>query len=252
MGLTTILRGFKIPVAVLDRFLEANGIKPTFGYAPIYDFPALPGADRPALDAESAFLRSRVGGDNQTRIFVPNRQGVARSTHAYVAYAYVMVLSQRKIKLAADLPDRPPPGFGELRREVLGFATAEEQPLLDVAGMQPEEEDEGEDPAGLLFVVVTDDREYPYRGPFMREVSFLSLFNFTAGFRGKSLTNVDLSFCSRTLGVPSAPWFLRVGLIYRLTGRTHTESSLRTCCPTISDKSRVIAARYYLHLRYLR
>jgi len=123
MGLTTILRGFKIPVAVLDRFLEANGVKPTFGYAPIYDLLPLPGADRPALDPQSAFLRRRVGGgDNQTRIFIPNRQGVAQSTHAYVAYVYVMVLSQREIKLAADLPDRPPPGFGELRTEVLGFA----------------------------------------------------------------------------------------------------------------------------------
>jgi len=76
MGLTTILRGFKIPVAVLDRFLEANGVKPTFGYAPIYDLLPLPGADRPALDPGSAFLHSRVGGaDNQTRIFIPNRQG---------------------------------------------------------------------------------------------------------------------------------------------------------------------------------
>ncbi|KAH6855562.1 hypothetical protein B0I37DRAFT_365165 [Chaetomium sp. MPI-CAGE-AT-0009] len=174
MGLTTILRGFKVPVAVLDRFLEANGVKPTFGFAPIYTLLSFPGADRPVLDPGSAFLRNRVGGgDNQTRIFIPNRQGVAQSTHAYVAYAYVMVLSQRKIKLAADLPDRPPPGFGELRTEMLGLATADERALLEAAGMQPG--DESEDPASMLFVVVTDDREYPYRRPFMRDVRFLFL-----------------------------------------------------------------------------
>ncbi|KAK4151837.1 hypothetical protein C8A00DRAFT_16798 [Chaetomidium leptoderma] len=167
MGLTTILRGFKIPVTLLDRFLETNGIKPTFGYPPIYDCLPLPGSDHPPLDPESAFLRNRLGGDTKTRIFVPNRQGVARSTHAYVAYAYVMVLGQRQIKFAAELPDRPPAEFGELRNEILGFAKEEEQGLLKVAGMQPDEE--GEDPASLLFVVVTDDREYPYHGPFMRE-----------------------------------------------------------------------------------
>ncbi len=180
MGLTTILRGFKIPFAVLDRFLQANNIKPTSGHAPIYDFPALPGVALPPLEPQSTFLRSKIGGGaatNQIRIFVPNRQGVAPSTHIYVAYAYVMVFSQRQINLAAELPDRPPPGFGELRREVLGFATAEEGGLLEVAGMQPA--GEGEDPAGRLFVVVTDDREYPYRGPFMREVSFLFFVFFS-------------------------------------------------------------------------
>jgi hypothetical protein len=89
-----------------------------------------------------------------------------------------MVLGQRQIKLAAELPDRPPAGFGELRNEILGFAVEEEQGLLKVRGMQPDEE--GDDPASLLFVVVTDDREYPYHEPFMREVSFLFLFNISA------------------------------------------------------------------------
>jgi hypothetical protein len=49
--------------------------------------------------------------------------------------------------------------------------------------MQPEDEDE--DPSSLLFVVVADDREYPYHGPFMRDVSFLFLPP-----RRKSLTNL--------------------------------------------------------------
>ncbi|KAG7294207.1 hypothetical protein NEMBOFW57_004277 [Staphylotrichum longicolle] len=147
MGLTTILRGFNTPVAVPDRFLEANGVKPTFGYAPIYDFPALPGVDGPPLDPQSTYMGSRVGGGetgNLKRIFVPNRHGFTKSTHAYL-----------KINLAADLPDQPPPRFRELRREVLGHATEEERVLLEVAGMQPDEE--GKDPASLLFVVVTDE-----------------------------------------------------------------------------------------------
>ncbi len=91
-----------------------------------------------------------------------------------------MVLGQRQIKLAAELPDRPPAGFGELRNEILGFAEEEEQGLLKARGMQPDEE--GDDPASLLFVVVTNDREYPYLGPFIREVSFLFLFNLPACF----------------------------------------------------------------------
>lgn len=91
-----------------------------------------------------------------------------------------MVLAQRQIKLATDLPDRPPPGFGELRREVVGLATADDQALLEVAGMQPDEERDG--PASLLFVVVTDGREYPYKGPFMRDVCSLFLSNIPARF----------------------------------------------------------------------
>lgn len=36
MGLVTALRGFKIPVAILDRFLEANRVEPTHGNPPFY------------------------------------------------------------------------------------------------------------------------------------------------------------------------------------------------------------------------
>ncbi|KAK4033645.1 hypothetical protein C8A01DRAFT_19433 [Parachaetomium inaequale] len=170
MGLTTILRGFKIPVAVLDRFLESNGVMQTWGYPPKYDRLPLPGSDRPTLDPQSAFLRTKLaataaGGAN-TRIFIPNREGMAQSTHAYVAYVYVMVYGQRQIDVAAELPDRAPPGFAELRSEVLAFATEGEEELLHVAGMQG---GEGQDPSSLLFIVVTDKQEYPFKGPFMRE-----------------------------------------------------------------------------------
>jgi hypothetical protein len=81
-----------------------------------------------------------------------------------------MVFGQRKINLAADLPDRAPPGFTELRREILGFAEEGEEPLLQVAGMQGEEE--GEDPASSLFIVLNDNRDFPFARPFVPEVSF--------------------------------------------------------------------------------
>ncbi|KAH6847631.1 hypothetical protein B0I37DRAFT_354352 [Chaetomium sp. MPI-CAGE-AT-0009] len=170
MGLTTILRGFKVPITILDRFFESNGIMQTWGFPPRYNRPPLPGADRPALDPQSAFLRTKLaatgGGGADTRIFIPNRQGQARSTHAYVAYTYIMVFGQRQIDLAVDLPDRAPPGFAGLRSEILGFAREGEDGLLQVAGMQGGEQD---DPSTVLFIVVTDDREHPFSGPFMRE-----------------------------------------------------------------------------------
>lgn len=178
MGLTTILRGFKIPIPVLDRFLEANGIDATFGFPPIYNRLPLPGSDRPTLEPQSAFLRTKLAGDTNTRIFIPNRQGLTRSTHAYVAYAYIMVLGQRQIDLVAELPDRPPPGFVELRSEMLRFAKDEDGALLKVAGMQPS--GDGVEPASQLFVVVTDEREYPYHGPFMRDVSFYVPFSVSS------------------------------------------------------------------------
>ncbi|KAK3937998.1 hypothetical protein QBC46DRAFT_441738 [Diplogelasinospora grovesii] len=171
MGLTTILRGFKVPIAVLDRFLKSNGVEETWGFPP--SLLPIPGSNGSPMDPQSAFLRAKLAAAGDTnslaRIFVPHRQGQARSTHAYVAYTYVMVFGQRKINLAADLPDRAPPGFAELRREILGFAEEGEpgeEALLQVAGMQG---GEGEDPASLLFVVLTDEREFPLARPFMRE-----------------------------------------------------------------------------------
>ncbi|KAK4156581.1 hypothetical protein C8A00DRAFT_30547 [Chaetomidium leptoderma] len=172
MGLTTILRGFKVPVAVLDRFFEANGLIPTYGYPPTYDPVFLPGDDKAfaTQDPHSAFLRTKLADNthNQnTLFFIPNREGTAMSTHAYVSYAYVMVFCQRQIDVAGELPDKPPPGFAELRSEILGFATEGEEGLLQVAGMQPA--GGGQDPASMLFIVVTDERGYPWKGPFLRK-----------------------------------------------------------------------------------
>jgi len=45
-------------------------------------------------------------------------------THAYVAYAWVLVYAQREIALAEEFPRQAPPGFAELRREMLEIPTA--------------------------------------------------------------------------------------------------------------------------------
>ncbi|KAG7285415.1 hypothetical protein NEMBOFW57_010042 [Staphylotrichum longicolle] len=166
MGLTTILRGFKVPITILDRFYESNGVTPTFGYPPTYNrVLLLPGDvdDFSIQDPHSAFLRAKLTAaaadtrSQNTLVFIPNRQSMAMSTHAYVSYAYVMVFAQRQIDVAGELPDKAPAGFAELRKEILGFATEEEAELLRVAGMQPAGETEGQDPASMLFIVVTDE-----------------------------------------------------------------------------------------------
>jgi hypothetical protein len=79
---------------------------------------------------------------------------------------------QRQLDIAAELSDKAPPGFAELLSEILGFAKEEEEGLLRVPGMQSA--GKGQDPASMLFVALTDERGYPWKGPFLREVSFLS------------------------------------------------------------------------------
>ncbi|KAK4233795.1 hypothetical protein C8A03DRAFT_47736 [Achaetomium macrosporum] len=168
MGLTAILRGFKVPIAVLDRFLVSNGVEETYGIPP--SLLRVPGSSVPPLDPQATFLRAKLaaaGDANSTaRIFIPQKQGQAPSSYGYVAYAYVMVFSQRRIDLAGELPDQAPPGFAELRREILACAEEGEQALLQVAGMHG---GEGEDDASLLYIVLTDEREFPFSRPFMRE-----------------------------------------------------------------------------------
>jgi hypothetical protein len=84
----------------------------------------------------------------------------------------------RQLDIAGELPDKAPPGFAELRSGILGFAKEEEEGLLRVPGMQSA--GKGQNPASMLFVALTDERGYPWKGPFLREVSFLSFFSFFA------------------------------------------------------------------------
>lgn len=175
MGLTTLLRGFKIPIVVLDRFLAAHGVQPT-EHNPPHLFRGAGGltAATRKVDPQSALLRARLAAANpdldpaaldEVRLFVPHRRGQDPSAYGYVAYAFVMVFGQRHVDLAVELPEQAPPGFAVLRREILGFTAEDEQALLRAAGMQ--------DPRAesRLFVVVTDGRELPLERPFVREVS---------------------------------------------------------------------------------
>ena len=180
MGLITLLRGFKVPIAVLDRFLIAHGVEETYGIAPQLE----PGPLAPPLDQHSAFFRARLTATSSdaaslggVRLFIPNRRGQAAPAYAYVSHAFVMVFCQRHVDLAAELPERAPPGFAELRRDVLACADeADEQAgLLRAAGMVPP--CDGADPGtgtgaeSELFVLLTEDRGFPLRRPFVREVS---------------------------------------------------------------------------------
>jgi len=54
------------------------------------------------------------------------------STYPYVAYAWVLVYAQREIALAEELPSQAPPGFAELRREVLEHTDGGELEALQV------------------------------------------------------------------------------------------------------------------------
>ncbi|KAK3898312.1 hypothetical protein C8A05DRAFT_19078 [Staphylotrichum tortipilum] len=154
MGLVTTLRDFKVPLAILDRFLETNGVEPTYGNPPFYH--------RSEPDPGSKFLRDKLhaaAGDIKTQIFMPELQGELESTYAYVAYAWVMLYAQRQLKPAEELPDRAPPGFSELRSEILGHTDGEDVETLQVRRL----EEGGGDPAAALFVIVADRRLYSFQ-----------------------------------------------------------------------------------------
>ncbi|KAK4244290.1 hypothetical protein C7999DRAFT_35333 [Corynascus novoguineensis] len=135
MGLTTLLRGFKVPIALLDRHPASHGVEQRERIPPhIYaagawtvDAPTLPALD-PQSDLDPASLET-------VRLFIPYRGGWSRSAYGYVAYAFVMVYVQRHVELAAELPEHAPPGFAELRREILACADAGEEDALRAARM---------------------------------------------------------------------------------------------------------------------
>lgn len=160
MGFTVILRGFKVPITLLDRFLKADG----HGHFA-------------ESDTETMFMLSKLTGPGcdgtSARLFIPQKERHTRADHAYLAYACVMVHAQRKLDLAKQLPDTAPPGFAERRREILGFAKPGEEALLRVEGVQ---DVEGEDLAAALYVVVVDNAVFWWSSPWVREVSFPNLF----------------------------------------------------------------------------
>lgn len=136
-----IIRGLKVRVPVLDRFLNANGVDETYGLAPFYDVDP---------DKQSRLLRSRVGGgDTRTRIFVPSKPSHNESNFAYVAWAWEMVYAQKEILLDQLLPTNPPSGWAAVKDEILSFSHDTDSNWKDA----------GHGQTGL-FIEVTDERPY--------------------------------------------------------------------------------------------
>lgn len=146
MSATTVLRSFKVPLSVLNAFLLANNINDSkmlcFGIPPFYD--------NLKVDRVTTLLRNKVGnGDTKTRVFVSSRtsMGYYLASCAYIAYDWTMVFAQRRFG-PGDLADIPPPGFEELRREILSYADGAES-LPDDERYQ-----------NAVYVVITDERVY--------------------------------------------------------------------------------------------
>lgn len=139
---TAILRGLKVRVHVLDKFLAANGVDETYAIAPFY---------HKDPDDQSRLLRSKIGTQNtRTRIFIPQRNDYNESNFAYVAYAWEMVFAQKEISLNTQLPEKPPAGWETLKNEIMVFSTTEDDVGWQVAGHGK---------VGL-FIIVSDDRQF--------------------------------------------------------------------------------------------
>ncbi|KAI0433986.1 hypothetical protein F5Y09DRAFT_297439 [Xylaria sp. FL1042] len=139
MPTITLLRGFKVPVTVLDAFLRANNVDDTHGMSP------LPDDDK----VISALLRNKMGtGAGNARVFIPHREAFSPATFAYVAFCWLHVFVQREVKLEDDLSETPPSGFVRLKDEILSFGDSTEA-----------RDSEANVPGAIsLYVVYTDNR----------------------------------------------------------------------------------------------
>lgn len=119
LGSTTLLRGFKVSISVLDAFLAANCVPETFGTPPFH-------RDHPDNDSISKLLCSRIteitgssADKNLFRVVIPSRAPYNASRVAYVTYAWATVYAHREVDLENDLPAAVPEGFEDLRQEIL-------------------------------------------------------------------------------------------------------------------------------------
>lgn len=119
LGSTTLLRGFKVSISVLDAFLAANCVPETFGTPPFH-------RDHPDNDSISKLLYSRIteitgtsADQNLFRVVIPSRAPYNASRVAYVTYAWATVYAHREVDLENDLPAAVPEGFEDLRQEIL-------------------------------------------------------------------------------------------------------------------------------------
>lgn len=139
--LVAIIRGLKVHIQVLDRFLYNNGCHNTKGYPPFY---------KEDLDEFSTLIRSRLSGNStRTRLFVPARTGHNQSKFGYIAWAYEMAYAQKEVRVKEDLPADPPEGWDALKNEILSFSTSE-----DVISEKP-----GHGKTGV-FVIICEERSY--------------------------------------------------------------------------------------------
>lgn len=136
MPTITLLRGFKVPVAVLDAFLRANNLDDTHGMSLL-----------PDQDQEISALLAGKMDTGKARVIIPQREGFSLSHLAYVAFSWLHVFAQREVELEEDLPEIPPPAFLRLKNEILSFGAAE--------GRDDEDSRVG---AIGFYVVFTNDR----------------------------------------------------------------------------------------------
>ncbi|KAG6361193.1 hypothetical protein INS49_009417 [Diaporthe citri] len=153
----TALRGFRVRLTSLDKFLVARGEVhgAENGFVPIYDF------DKPECpDGSSALIHAKGGGGSGTLYVVPSAEGHGNTPYVYLAYQYRHVYSQFRIT-PQDPPEEPvPAGFEQLRQEILGFRIGPE----DGAAQEVDEEDG----AMGLYILYTEERSSPIP-PELRE-----------------------------------------------------------------------------------
>lgn len=165
-GSTTLLRGFKVSVAVLDAFLAANGQDETYGTPPFsHHHPDQCPISRLLTAKITTFASGAttnvvVVDKTLFRVLIPSSEGHNPSRFAYVTYAWVSVYAQREIDLDLLLPREPasekrPAGFDELREEILGFADKVDDTL------RPGEE--GEEGKFGVYMVYTNGIRGLYR-----------------------------------------------------------------------------------------
>lgn len=146
----TALRGFRVRLSTLDKFLVANGKVhgAENGFAPLYHFEKPEGPDE-----ISALLRAKAGGGSGILYVVPAAEGHDITPYVYVAYQYRHVYSQLRIT-PQDPPEQPIPAeFEQLRQEILGYKAS--------AGDGASQGADEEDGAMGLYIVYTEGRSAP-------------------------------------------------------------------------------------------
>jgi hypothetical protein len=143
MSTTTFLRGFKVPLPILNAFLLAHNINESellcAGIPPRYNKPN---------DEVTTLLRNKLGNrDNKTRVFVPLRTSFSLANSAYIAYDWKIAFAQRRLG-PEDFADTPSPEFEDLRKEILSYADTA-KPLADDARYQ-----------NAVYIVITEEQTY--------------------------------------------------------------------------------------------